>query len=176
MVLSILVLFGVIAFTVINRQTADAPKPSDNSDQQSSGTRLYFEADKNELAVGQNSEISVWLDTGSDAINSVEAFFAYPANLLEIDEVDTKSSNFDTIILADAEDGTVRLALGTSKGNLSGKLLVAKIKATASAAGSAKLTFTDNTAAVRTNDQNDPDSIVDVLKKREPITLNIRAD
>lgn len=177
LVLSILVLFGVIAFTIINRQTADAPKPSDNSsDRQSSGTKLHFEADGNELTVGQSSEVSVWLDTGSDAINSVEAFFSYPANLLEIDEVDTKSSKFDTVILADANDGTVRLALGTSKGNLSGKLLVATIKLTARATGNANLTFTDSSAAVRTNDQNDPDSIVDVLKRREPMTLNIKAE
>lgn len=169
----LVVVLAIAAYTLTNRQTAEAPnEPAQNNNAQQTKPSLYFEAGAVSLGIGQADTISLWLDTGGDAVNAVMATFTYPTNLLAIDNIDTSNSPFSNKIETNDQAGAVSLSLGSDSGNLTGKLLLATITLTAKSEGVASLAFTDESAAVKTTDTI---NTVNILKDHRGMTITIKA-
>jgi hypothetical protein len=115
--------------------------------------------------VGPSSTITVQVreNSGTTAVNAVQANFSYPASLLTFVSIDTTTSAFTTAAQATGGSGQVSIARGIV-GSVVGDQLVATVTFTANTtSGSASLAFTSGTALVSAQDPNKNQDILGSL-------------
>lgn len=124
-----------------------------NSNLKAASPRLYFSPASKDLSVGDEFSVEVRADSGKTDINAVQANFSYPADKLELVNVDANASPFTTEAQNIAGDGKVTLARGII-GKLSGDQLVATINFKAKAGGTASLAFSKSSLESADKNQN----------------------
>jgi len=114
------------------------------------------------VSQGASFDVGVYEDSGTTAVNAVQANLSYPGNILTFVKVDTSGSAFTTTAQATGGNGSVKIALGTCGGcapatNLK---LVAVVTFKAANPGTASVAIdndsgiisaSDNTALASTN-------------------------
>jgi hypothetical protein len=105
------------------------------------------------FTVGNTVNVAIYEDSGSDSVNAVQADFTYPSSLLSFTGA-TNSSAFTTEAQSTGSGGVVKIARGTcaSCGSVTGSQLVATVHFTATAAGTASLSFAGSSEVDRSTD------------------------
>jgi chitodextrinase len=119
-----------------------------------SGT-LTLQPSSSTVGVGNNFTVTVHENSGSDAVNAVEADLTYPANSLQFVSIDATTSAFGVQAVSTGGNGTITLARGTQTA-VTGDQIVAVVtfKAlTVTGASSAAVAFANSSAIVRSSDQ-----------------------
>ncbi len=138
LLLMILVILGALAFYLNKHRNG----LGDSSNSKSSITLL---PSNQKLDAGQSITISVWEDSGSVAVNAVEADIQYPTDMLQFISVDNAGSAFDVQAQSSEKNGTITIAKGHI-GQVTGKNLIAKINLKAKqSSGDARLKFIKGT-------------------------------
>jgi chitodextrinase len=115
-----------------------------------SGTLSLSPATSN-IGLGNNFTVSVYENSGSTAVNAVEADLTFPTTKLQFVNVDASSSAFgvEAASAGNNTNGTVTLARGVSNGaTVTGNQLVAVVTFEAAGTGSAAINFANSSAIV----------------------------
>lgn len=128
--------------------TVSAPPPT-----QPPPPTIYLKPSSQTYSVNSTVTLEVWEDSGTTAVNAVQANFSYPANLLTFVSIDKTGSAFGTSAPSSGANGQVSIAAGAtcsaSCGTLTGNQLIAKVTFTTNAAtGTASLPFVTGTALI----------------------------
>ncbi len=99
--------------------------------------------------VGSNFTVVVHENSGTDAINAVEADLTYDQTKLQFVSLDTSTSAFDLSATGSGGAGSIKIARAKSGTNLTGDQIVASITFKALATGTTPVTF-DATSAIVT--------------------------
>jgi hypothetical protein len=100
---------------------------------------------------GQQIDVSVWANSGSKGINTVEADINYPADYFDFVSVDDTNSSLPYAVEGDAKDGVITIVRGTTS-SVKGNSLVAVVKLQAKdQAGVAKLSFSKDSKVFTSN-------------------------
>jgi chitodextrinase len=109
------------------------------------------------VGVGNTFTVAVHENSGTDAVNAVEADLTYPASQLQFVSIDATTSAFGVEAVSTGGNGTVTLARGVTGGAapLTGDQLVANVTFKALVAGGspAVVAFAGTSALVRASDQ-----------------------
>jgi hypothetical protein len=128
---------------------------------------LSMTASSQDPQAGEAVQVSVWEDSGDQAVNAVQATINYPTDKFEFVSLDSKGGAFEVQAQGTNDKGKIVIARG-HKGNLVGKQLVAKINLkTKNSSGYANLTFGQDTHLVSAETNQD------ILKQSSDITFNI---
>lgn len=107
------------------------------------------------FAAGSTMKVNVYLNTGGENINAVQANVSYPTDKLQFLSVSTGGSALTIFAEKYATGGVVRLAGGTPSPGFTGNKLIASISFKVLAdTGTAALSFTGESAALRDSDNN----------------------
>ena len=112
------------------------------------GPRLYMTPDSDSYTVGNTIYVTIRADSQAIATNVVQANFTYPTAYLTYDHIDTSMSPYTMTIQEGVFAGEVKIGVGILDGEVSGDQIVAVVAFTATAAGSATLSFTNESAIV----------------------------
>jgi len=143
--LTLAVLVGVV---VIH---AEAAKP--NGGGASGGTKsatpqLFLSSGKASLAAGQTFTVQVRENSGTTSVNAVQANLTYPADKLELVNIDDTNSAFAVKASGSGSNGSLQIARGTTT-PVTGNQLVASITFSAKPVrGSASITFQSTSALI----------------------------
>lgn len=104
---------------------------------------------------GSTITVEVHENSGSTGVNTVQANFSYPTNLLTFVSIDGSTSPFTVQAQSTGGNGTVSIARGVI-GSLTGDQVVATVTFTVnSTPGTAKLAFTTGTALYSSSNSSD---------------------
>jgi hypothetical protein len=157
-VLVALVLIGVVA--LLQSNSKNEPSKSNNGSSSSSNNvvgsaKLYIKPANNSVATGGTMTFEVWVDTGGDPVNAVQANLTYPADKYDFSTIDSKDSAFEVQAMSTGGNGKINIARGHI-GDIKGPALVAKVSLIAkSSKGDADVAFVAGSAVVRSTDQKD---------------------
>ncbi len=116
-----------------------------------SGT-LYLTPSSSTTALGSTFTVTVYENSGTDAVNAVEADLTYPSNLLQFVSSDPSTSPFTVQAANTAGNGTVTLSRGNQTA-LTGDQVVSVLTFKTVAIGQATIAFASSSALVRASDQ-----------------------
>jgi len=156
-VLVILALVGLlIVLQANNNDSSKEPGGStDTKVSQSGNAKLYLKPSNQNVAVGSSTTFEVWVDTGGQGVNAVQANLSYPTESFDFGSIDTKGSAFEIQAESSGGNGTVKIGRGHI-GDVKGAALIAKVTLTSKAAASAaEVKFAEGSAVVRTSDHTD---------------------
>lgn len=118
------------------------------------GTLLITPA-SGSYAGGATVVVTIREQSGSTAVNAVQANFSYPTAQLTFQSIDTSMSPFTTTIESTGGSGNVRIGVGLLAGSVSGSQIVGTVTFTAGTSGAAALVFASDSgiaeAATSTN-------------------------
>jgi hypothetical protein len=109
------------------------------------GNRIYLNPASANPGVGQTVTVEVRENSGSTAVNAVQANFTYPTARLQFVSISADGSAFPVQAENSGANGQVKIARGTTT-PVSGDQLLAKVTFKVTAAGSAPLDFNTGTA------------------------------
>jgi hypothetical protein len=109
------------------------------------GNRIYLNPASANPGVGQTVTVEVRENSGSTAINAVQANFTYPTSRLQFVSISADGSAFPVQAENSGTGGQVKIARGTTT-PVSGDQLLAKVTFKVTASGSAPLAFNTGTA------------------------------
>jgi hypothetical protein len=135
---TLLGLIAVFYFSVLTATTYAAPAPP----------TIYLQPQS--LILGPNSSFSVEVheNSGTTAVNAVQANFSYPANLVDFVSIDSTGSAFGVQAQATGGNGSVAIARGSTT-PLTGDKLVSKVNfKTKATSANAAMSFVGGTALV----------------------------
>jgi hypothetical protein len=170
----LLVLLLVVVAVVVALVNSNNSDKSESSKSSNSGStqgasqtgKLYLKQSSQSVNTGDSLTYEVWVDTGGQPVNAVQANLTYPADMLDFSNIDAKGSAFEVQAMSTGGDGKVSIARGHI-GEVKNKALVAKITFVAKAKGSAKINFAQGSALVSSS------SHTDILKEKTGSTLII---
>jgi chitodextrinase len=113
---------------------------------------LYLAPASSTTALGSTFTVTVHENSGSDAVNAVEADLTYPTNLLQFVSSDGSTSPFTVQAANTGGNGTVTLSRGNQTA-LTGDQVVAVLTFKTLAVGQASIAFASSSALVRASDQ-----------------------
>lgn len=111
---------------------------------------------------GEITTLSVWVDTGGQQVNAVEAILTYPTDTFDFVSIDDTDSAFKIAAESSNNAGTITIARGQI-GGISGKQLVGKINLKAkTGGGEGSVTFSDQSKvlAVPSSPEETPSNIL----------------
>jgi hypothetical protein len=113
---------------------------------------LYLTPATGTYNTGQSISVQVYVNTGGDKANAVEADFSYPSSKLKFVSVDGTGSAFGIDAASSGANGTVKIARGATTAVSGTGLLVSTVNFSVQAAGTAALSFLNSSAVVRSTD------------------------
>jgi hypothetical protein len=129
--------------------------------------KLYIQPSNQQVVSGASTTFEVWVDTGNQPVNAVQANLTYPVDSFDFGSVDAKGSAFEIQASSTGGEGKVTIARG-HVGDIKGKALVAKVVLKAKdTKGDAQIEFAAGSAVVRSTDH------VDILKQKTGGTLKV---
>jgi hypothetical protein len=145
---AIILAFGIIGGYVLIHSfaatTGPPPPPT-----------IYLDLQNQTLPVNSNFTVTIREDSGTTAINAVQANLSYPANLIDFVSIDSSTSAFDVNAAASGGAGVIDLARGKT-GTLTGPQVVAVVTFhTKTTSGAANIAFTSGTALVNSTNNQD---------------------
>jgi hypothetical protein len=156
--LVILALVGLIAVLQSNSNTPSKKEPTKSTTVNTSSqgnAKLYIKPASQNVTVGSAVVFEVWVDTGGQPVNAVQANLTYPVDKFDFSSINTKGSAFEVQALSTGGNGKISLGRGHI-GEVKGAGLVAKITLTAkSNKGDADVEFAAGSAVVRSTDHKD---------------------
>lgn len=119
---------------------------------------LYILPSSKTIEVGDTLSVTVRFNSGSTQLRGAQTYISYPVAKLKFDSIDPTGSAFPLTFANEEAGGVVKIAR-TSMSAVSGDKLIATIKFTAKATGSAALGFTADTYLTKFSDSsNEPAS------------------
>jgi hypothetical protein len=170
--LVVLLLMGLVVLlnsnSNSNKNESSTKSPSPTSSVTGSGiANLYVAPADKQVSAGNPVTLEVWVDSGSDPVNAVQANLVYPADKFDFKSIDAKGSAFEVQALSTGGNGKVNIARGHI-GELKGRSLVAKVTLIAKTdTGDATLNFADGSAVIRTTDHKN------ILKDKTGSTIKV---
>ncbi len=118
--------------------------------QAAGSTTLYLSPASSTVNVGSNLAVTIWENSGSTAVNAVEANLSYPSNL-QYASTDFSTSAFEIAASSTGGSGTVDIARGTVNLTLTGAQIVGIVNFNVLASGSASISFLSSSAVAATS-------------------------
>jgi hypothetical protein len=112
---------------------------------------LYLNPASGTYTTGQVVSVQIMVNTGGQPVNAVQADFTYPASKLQFSSIDGTGSVMSIDASSTGGNGSVSIARGNTSA-YTGTGLLATVRFTALASGSAPLTFSASSAVVRSTD------------------------
>ena len=109
---------------------------------------------------GQNFDVAVYENSGSDPVNKVQANLSYNSSVLSVASITPNATAWPTQTDNSGSGGLIKIGRSAST-PLTGNQLVATITFTGTAAGTSNLTFTNGTAITRSVDNSIQPSLND---------------
>jgi hypothetical protein len=169
----VLVLLGL---AVIMRAVSNSSDKTTNNNNNNNTTnnssakgyaKLYIQPSNQQISPGASVTFEVWVDTGNQPVNAVQANLTYPTDSFDFNSVNAKGSAFEIQASSTGGEGKVTIARGHI-GEIKGKALVAKVVLTAKTTkGDTQVEFAVGSAVVRSTDH------VDILKQKTGSTFKI---
>ncbi len=107
-------------------------------------------------ANGATITVTIYEDSGANAVNGVQANLTYPASKLQyVSSSNSTSTAFPTSLQNTGGGGTVQIAAGNLSASSTGSQLVATVTFTAIATGSASIAFDNGSAVALTSNGTD---------------------
>lgn len=135
-----------------------------------SGPTLYLASESQQVEQQTEVDVEVRMNTAEQPVNAVQSNLSYPADKLELLNVDTSESALDVEAEETTEEGSIRIARG-SVDPVTGDLLIANLtfsvmmSSTSDSATSATIAFTDGSVLMNSEDNTD------ILNTTDDITL-----
>jgi len=104
------------------------------------------------VSLGSNVTVTITENSGTDAVNAVEADLTYDQTKLQFVSIDASTSPFTLQAISSGGNGTVTIARALSGTTLTGAQTVATITFTAIGTGSTAVNFANTSALVRASD------------------------
>lgn len=104
------------------------------------------------VGLGTNVTVTITENSGTDAVNAVEADLTYDATKLQFVSIDSSSSPFTLQAVSTGGSGTVKIARATTGTTVTGAQLVGTVTFTAIGTGSTPVNFAASSALVRASD------------------------
>lgn len=102
---------------------------------------------------GNTITVSVYVNSGGQSINAVQADFTYTASRLQFQGINAAGSSFGIDASSSGGGGSVTIARGNTSGISGGSLLVAQVSFTVlSSAGAGSITFSNSSSEVNKAD------------------------
>ncbi len=123
-----------------------------------SGGRLYLTPASGSLTNGNTLVITIREDSGSDAVNAVQANLTYPATRMQFQSIATAgsaSSPFTTVMQSSGGGGNVTIGVGLLGSSVTGNNIVATVTFTLISTGAAAVNFTVDSGIARSSDSVD---------------------
>jgi hypothetical protein len=118
----------------------------------SGSAQLFLGPATGTYAVGQTINVAVYVNTGGDPVNGVQANLSYPASELQYLSVDDTGSAFSLNAQSTGGSGLVDIARGNPTAVTSTLALVATAHFHVIASGPASITFLNSSVVVRSTD------------------------
>jgi hypothetical protein len=156
--LVVLVLIGLVA--ILHSNSKKEPSKSTTSSNASApniaaNAKLYLKPSSDSVAAGGTMTFEVWVDTGGNPVNAVQANLTYPADKYDFGSIDSKGSAFEVQAMSTGGNGKINIARGHI-GDVKGPALVAKVNLVAKTSkGDAVVSFAEGSAVVRSTDHKD---------------------
>ena len=161
--LTILILLIVAAITGGYIYYQDQNPPGKNGGSAS----LSLTANNKKVPKDHILTTAIWVDTGNQPVNAVQANLYYPNDKFGFVSIDSGGSAFEVEAQAIGGGGVIKIARGHI-GSVYGRQLVAKVNLKAKAnSGKAKLEFAKGSAVVRSTDN------VDILGRTPSATFKL---
>lgn len=104
---------------------------------------------------GNTITVSVYVNSGGQSVNAVQADFTYTASRLEYQSINTAGSAFDVAAPSSGGSGSVSIARGSVSGVSGGSLLVAQVSfKVLSNAGTASISFSSSSEVYNTSNSD----------------------
>lgn len=113
---------------------------------------LSFSPSSGSYSQGSTLKVNVYANTGGDSINAVQANFTYPSNTLQFTSISTGGSALTILAEKAASGGSVRIAGGNPSPFSGSKYIASVFFKVLANSGSATLSFTADSAVVRSSD------------------------
>jgi hypothetical protein len=154
----LVVLLLVILAVVLHSGSKSDKKTNTNSNSTSTSTnnsgkaKLFLKPSAQNVSAGSTLTFEIWVDTGGQGVNAVQANLTYPVDKFDFSSINAKGSAFEVQAMSTGGDGKISIARGHI-GDVKGAGLVAKVVLTAkSNKGNADIQFADGSAVVRSSD------------------------
>jgi chitodextrinase len=119
------------------------------------GDSLYLAPTAVTQSLGSNFTVTIHENSGTDAVNAVEADLAYDQTKLQFVSISTTTSAFDLSAVSGGGSGSVKIARAKSVTSLTGDQVVATVTFKALALGNTTVSFVSSSAIVSsTNNSN----------------------
>ena len=118
--------------------------------QATGSTTLYLSPASSTTTVGSTLAVTVRENSGSTAVNAVEADLSYPSALLQYSSTDFSTSAFEIGAGSTGGSGSITMARGTVNSSLSGDQIVGIVNFKVLASGSATANFLNSSAVTST--------------------------
>jgi hypothetical protein len=156
--LVVLILLAVV-ISAHGKNNKSANKPSTGSSSSTpnvvGNAKLYIKPANQDVAAGSTVTLEIWVDTGGDPVNAVQANLTYPTDKFDFNSIDAKGSAFEVQAMSTGGDGKINIARGHI-GDVKGSALVAKVLLVAKTnSGAADVSFVSGSAVVRSSDHKD---------------------
>jgi flagellar basal body-associated protein FliL len=163
----VLALIGIVAAVHSGSKSGSKKSSTSSTPVVSSNAKLYLKPSSQQVASGGTLTVEVWVDTGGDPVNAVQANLTYPTDKFDFNSIDTKDSAFEVQALSKGGDGKISIARGHI-GDVKGPALVAKVVLVAKTdKGDGQVSFSDGSAVVRSTDHKD------ILKEKTGSTYTV---
>ena len=119
---------------------------------------IYLTPATSTVSTNAGFNVEIRENSGSTAVNAVQANLTYPASSLDVTGISTSSGAFSTVAEASASNGNIKIGLGTGAGTAAkiGDQSVAVIQFKAkTATGIAKVDFASGSAIIDASTNND---------------------
>ena len=104
---------------------------------------------------GNTLTVSVYVNSGGQNVNAVQADFTYPAGLLQYQSINSSGSAFSIDASSTGGSGSVSIARGNISGVSGSSLLVAQVSFQVLSAGTAAISFSGSSAVVSSSSNQD---------------------
>lgn len=105
------------------------------------GATLSLSPSTATYASGATVVVTIRCNSGSTAVNAVQANLSYPTARLTFQSIDTSMSPFTTTMQSTGGSGSVQIGVGILAGSVTGNQIVGTVTFTAGSAGQAAVTF-----------------------------------
>jgi hypothetical protein len=156
--LVVLVLVGLVAILQSNSKnepSKSTPSSSSNTPNIAGNAKLYLKPASDSVVSGGTMTFEVWVDTGGDPVNAVQANLTYPTDKYDFGSIDSKGSAFEVQAMSTGGNGKINIARGHI-GDVKGPAFIAKVNLVAKTSkGDANVSFAAGSAVVRSTDHKD---------------------
>jgi hypothetical protein len=117
---------GVGCFLIFKSSAAPSPTTGANSTDSSATVMMWVEPATQQLKPNATLTAEVWIDSGSQEVNAVQAHLSYSPDKLDFVSIDSSTSAFSIEAESQGTNGQITVVRGTTK-PLTGKQLVSKV-------------------------------------------------